>query len=160
LIDLKDAYEQIRIHPDDVGLTVFNTPDGTMVSEVLQQGDCNAPATYQALMNHLFGPYIGVFLDPYLDDICIYSDSIAEHVEHVRIVVDILRREKLYLSANKMKLFVGELSLLGHVIDGKGIRMNPEKVDNVLSWKVPTNRDLLRGFLGAVGFLAPGVPAI
>src|SRR5204863_9144241 len=91
LIDLKDAYEQIRVIPEHVLRTVFNTPDGMMVSEVLQQGDCNAPVTYQALMNHIFAAYIGVFLDPYLDDICIYSDTIEDHIRHVRTVIDVLR---------------------------------------------------------------------
>ena len=76
----------------------MTTPDGNMVSLVAQQGDCNAPATYQALMNHLFSSYIGRFMDIYLDDIVIYSDSLEDHVRHVRLILDILKREKLYLS--------------------------------------------------------------
>ena len=63
IIDGKDAYEQIRIIPEHVSRTIFNTPDGTMESLVLQQGDCNGPATYQTVMNHIFAPYIGVFMD-------------------------------------------------------------------------------------------------
>ena len=61
LIDGKDAYEQIRVEPSDVHKTIFNTPDSTMVSLVMQQGDCNAGATYQTLMNSIFSDYIGVF---------------------------------------------------------------------------------------------------
>ena len=53
-------------------------PDGNMVSHVVQQGDCNMPATYQALMNHLFSPYIGRFMDVYLDDIIIYSNTVKD----------------------------------------------------------------------------------
>ena len=83
LIDGKDAYEQIRMVPEHVSWTLFMTPDGTMVSLVLQQGDINGPATYQAVMNHVFAPYIGVFMDVYLDDIVIYSDTIEEHMKHV-----------------------------------------------------------------------------
>jgi hypothetical protein len=60
-----------------------STPDGNMVSLVLQQGDCNAPATYQSLMNYLFGQYIGRFMDVYLDDIIIYSKTLEEHVKHL-----------------------------------------------------------------------------
>jgi hypothetical protein len=97
LIDGKDAYKQIRVIPEHVNRTLFNTPDGTMVSLVMQQGDCNTGATYQALMNHIFAPYIGVFMFVYLDDIIIFSDSIADHLKHIRIIFDVLRREKLYL---------------------------------------------------------------
>ena len=66
-LDLKDTYEQIRIVPEHVGRSVVTTPDGNMVSQVVQRGDCNAPATYQALMNFLFSSYIGRFMDIYLD---------------------------------------------------------------------------------------------
>jgi hypothetical protein len=83
LIDGKDAYEQIRVEPSDVPKTIFTTPDGTMISLVMQQGDCNAGATYQTLMNHIFGSYIGVFVYVYLDDIIIFSDTIEEHVKHL-----------------------------------------------------------------------------
>jgi len=67
--------------PEHVNCTLFTTPDGTMESLTLQQGDCNGPSTYQTLMNHLFAPYIGVFMDVYLDDIVIYSDTIEDHVK-------------------------------------------------------------------------------
>ena len=98
MLDLKNAYENIRIIPEHVPQTTVTTPDGNMVRNVVQQGDCNAPATHQALMNHIFSPYIGRFMDIYLDDIVIYSDSLNEHVKHVKLVIDVLRREKLYLS--------------------------------------------------------------
>ena len=128
--------------------------------QVIQIGDCNAPATYQALMNHLFSAYIGRFLDIYLDDIVIYSDSLEEHEKHVKLVLDILKKEKLYLSRQKLHFIQPELKLLGRIIDDDGIRMDPHKVDSVLSWKVPTNRDLLRGFIGSVGYLADDIPNV
>jgi hypothetical protein len=160
LIDGKDAYEQIRVIPEHVSRTIFTTPDGTMESLVMQQGDCNAGATYQTLMNHVFASYLGVFVYVYLDDIIIFSDSIEDHVKHVRIVFDILRKEKLYLGPSKMQFFANELKILGHVIDDRGISMDPHKVDKVTNWKSPTNKDLLRSFIGAVGFLAPDCKGI
>ena len=160
IIDGKDAYEQIRVIPEHVSRTLFTTPDGTMESLVMQQGDSNAGATYQTLMNHVFASYIGVFMFVYLDDIVIFSDSIKEHVEHIKIIFEILRKERLFLSPNKMQFFADELKILGHVIDDKGIRMDPHKVDKVLNWKSPTNKDLLRSFIGAVGFLAPDCKGI
>jgi hypothetical protein len=132
LTDGQDAYEQICVVPEHVSQTAVSTPDGNMVSHVLQQGDCNAPATYQTLMNYLFGDYIGRFMDVYLDDIIIYSNSLREHIEHVKKVVDVLRREKLYLSAHKLQLLRSELSILGRVVDDEGIRMDPHKVDAIL----------------------------
>ncbi len=62
-------------------------PDGNMISLVMQQGDCNAPVMCQALMNHLFSPYIGVFMD------VLYSDTIEEHAKHCEIIFDILQEQ-------------------------------------------------------------------
>jgi hypothetical protein len=95
---LKDAYEQIQIIPEHVERSAMTTPDGNMVSLVVQIGDCNVPAMYQALMSHVFSAYIGWILDVYLDDIIIYLNTFEEHMEHVKLVIDILQREKLYLS--------------------------------------------------------------
>ena len=153
VLDLTAAYEQIRIIPEHVEQSVVTTPDGNMVSLVLQMGDCNAAATYQSLMNHIFSSYIGRFLDVYLDDIIIYLDSLEEHVNHCKLVLSILEKEKLYLSKGKLCFLTNELKLLGWVIDSNGIHMDPEKVNCILNWKVPTNWDLLRGFIGSVGYL-------
>ncbi|PIL27303.1 transcription factor [Ganoderma sinense ZZ0214-1] len=160
LIDGKDAYEQIRIEPAHVERTAMTSPDGNMVSLVLQQGDCNAVATYQALMNHIFGPYIGVFMDVYLDDVYIHSDTLADHVRDCKTVIDVLRREQLYLSSTKLKFLCPELKVLGRIVDDDGIRMDPNKVDSVLNWKPPTNKELLRGFLGSVGYLADDIATV
>ncbi|KAJ2911813.1 hypothetical protein MD484_g8600, partial [Candolleomyces efflorescens] len=159
-LDMKAAYEQIRVIPEHVHRTTMTTPDGNMVSHVIQQGDCNAPATYQALMNHIFSPYIGRFMDIYLDDIVIYSDTVEDHIEHIRTIFQVLKREQLYLGKDKLRLFARELDILGRIVDDEGIRMDPSKVDSVLAWKTPTNRDLLRGFLGSVGYLADDVPGV
>lgn len=75
-------------------------------------------------------------------------------------MLDILRREKLYLSADKMKFFGNKLTILGHVIDEHGIVMDTHKVNTVLNWKTPTNKGLLSSFIGAVGFLAGDCPGI
>ncbi|QRV92218.1 Transposon Ty3-G Gag-Pol polyprotein [Ceratobasidium sp. AG-Ba] len=83
LLDGKDAYEQIRIEPNDVPRSLFHTPMGTMVSLVMQQGDCNACATYQTLVCHIFSAYIGVFMFVYLDDLIIFSNTTEDHVKHI-----------------------------------------------------------------------------
>jgi len=156
-IDGQDAYEQIRVITEHIPRTAVTTPDRNMVSLVVQQGDCNAPATYQALMNHIFGMYIGIFMDVYLDDIIIYSDMLEEHMEHVTIILNILKREKLYLSEKKLRFLCKEVKILGRIVTNDGICMDPEKVDSILNWKVPTNRTLCKGFIGSVGYLADDI---
>ena len=160
VLDLTAAYEQIRIIPEHVEHSVVTTPDGNMVSLVLQMGDCNAPATYQSLVNHIFSPYLGRFLDVYLDNIIIYSDMIGDYINHCKIMLDILLQEKLYLSKNKIRFLASELKLLGQVIDDQGIQMDPDKVNSMLNWKQLTNRDLLHRFIGSVGYLADDIPNI
>ena len=113
MLDMKNTYKQIRVMPEQVPRTTVTTSDGNMVSHVVQQGDCNALATHQALMNHILSPYIGQFMDIYLDEIVIYSDSLDDHVKHVKIILDILKREKLFLSCSKLHFLRAELKLLG-----------------------------------------------
>lgn len=155
LLDGKDAYEQIHIIKEHIHRSLFATPDGTMVSLVMQIGDCNASATYQSIMNHIFSDLIGVILDVYLDDIVVYSDSPEDHVKHVRLVIDRLQDNKFFLSAHKLFFFKEELNLLGHVIDSQGIHMDPAKVDQVSSWKTPSNKGLLASFIGPWSTLHP-----
>lgn len=126
IIDGKDAYEQIRIIPEHV--------DRTTVT-----------ATYQALMNHIFSPYIGVFMEVYLDDVIIYSESLKDHIRHVKCIIDVLKREQLYLSQSKLNFLPKIMKVLGRIIDDAGIRMDPDKVDSVTSWKTPTR---IRGPMG------------
>jgi len=157
LLDFMFGFKQVRILLEHVGQTAVTTPDGNMISHVMQIGNCNASATFQALMNHLFSPYIGVFMDIYIDDVVIYSQTIEDHVKHVRLVIDVLKHEKFYLNPDKLHFIVSEVKLLGHIVGRNGIQMDPAKVDSVVNWKVPTNQDLLQGFLGAIGYLADNV---
>lgn len=160
IADGQDAYKQTRIHPDDVHLTAMNTPDSAMLSQVIQIGDINAAATFQAMMVHLFSPYLGRWLDIYLDDIIIYTDTLEEHVANVKMVIDILKREQFYLSEKKLKFLCPETKILGRIIDDNGIQMDPDKVNALVCWKTPTNQDLLCGFLGSAGFLADDIDRV
>ena len=112
MLDMKTAYEQIRIIPENVPQTIAMTPDRNMVSHVVQQSDCNAPAMHQALMNHLFSACIGRIMDIYLNDITIYSDNLDDHIKHVKLVLDILKRRKLYLSRSNLHFMPPEMKFL------------------------------------------------
>jgi hypothetical protein len=79
IIDISDAYEQMRVVPEDVPKTLFLSPLGTYVSNVLQQGDCNGPSSWQRLMTHVFREQIGTEVWVYLDDIYIFSKTLEEH---------------------------------------------------------------------------------
>lgn len=121
MMDGKDAYEQICIDPTNVHQTAVTTPDGNMVSHLIQQGDCNVAATYQALMNHLFSPYISSFMDVYLDHIIIYSYTVTDHVKHVKTIIDVPTCEKLCLSEKKLHFLCPKLQILGWIIMNDGI---------------------------------------
>ncbi len=135
LVDGKDAYEQIQVDPAHVDRTTMTTPDGHMVSLMMQQGECNAVVTYQSLMNYTFAPYIRVFMDVYLDDIIIYSNTLEDHITHVKLVIDALAQEKLYLSSTKLQFLQAEMKVLRRIVDNHGIQMNPDKVNTVLNWR-------------------------
>ena len=96
-------------------------------------------------------------MDVYLNDIVIYSQTLEEHVEHVKEVLSILWHKKFYLSAEKLWFLCPKMKILGHIVNDDGIWMDPDKVDQVLHWKTPTNRDLLHGFIGSIGYLADDI---
>src|SRR6202047_4858339 len=110
---MSDTYEQIRIEPEDVWKTVFATVYGTFVSHTMQQGDCNAPATFQQLMTAIFRDFIGRFVHVYLDHIFVFSNSIEEHEEHLRLIFDRLRKAQLYLEESKLDLYSKCMDCLG-----------------------------------------------
>src|ERR1700690_3959721 len=114
---MSDTYEQIRVEPSDVWKTAFSTVYGPFVSHTMQQGDCNAPATFQWLMMAIFREFIGRFVHVYLDDIFVYSNSIEEHEKHLRLVFDKLCKVQLYLEESKLDLYFKRMDCLGHIID-------------------------------------------
>ena len=102
---MSNMYKQICVEPKDVWKTVFATIYGTFVSHTMQQGDCNAPATFQQLMTVILRDYIGRFIHVYLDDIFVYSNSIEEHKKHLELVFNKLRQAHLYLEESKLNLY-------------------------------------------------------
>jgi len=159
-IDMSDAYEQIRVEPSDVWKTAFATVYGTFVSHTMQQGDCNAPATFQRLMTIIFREFIGRFVHVYLDDIFVYSDSIEEHEKHLELVFNKLRKAQLYLEESKLDLYSKKMNCLGHVIDDLGIHADADKMARVREWQTPRNKHNLQRFLGLVQYLAHFMPDV
>ena len=157
-IDLSDAYEQIRVEPADVWKTAFATIAGTLVSHVMQMGDCNAPATFQRLMTHVFRQQIGIFVHVFFDDIFVFSNTIKEHEEHLGTVFKLLREFHLFINKEKCFLYAERIECLGHVIDQAGIHIGSDKMDRIRAWRTPRNVNEVQRFLGLVQYIAQFMP--
>ena len=151
-IDLRSGYHQIRIVPEDVPKTAFRTRYGHFEFLVLPFGLTNAPATFMHLMHQTFRSYLDRFVIVFLDDILIYSRTLAEHVEHVRQVLQVLREQKLYAKESKCDFMKHEVEFLGHIVGRDGMRMMEDKVAAVQSWPVPSQVTHVRSFLGTAGY--------
>ncbi len=157
-IDFSDAYEQVRVEPRDVWKTAFATIYGTLLSHVMQQGDCNAPSTFQRIMNLVFRDYIGRFIHVYLDDVFVYSNTIAEHEEHLRLAFDKIREFEFYLKPEKCDLYAVRVDCLGHIIDDAGLHPDEDKITRIREWRTPRSYHDIQRFLGLVQYLAHFVP--
>src|SRR5436305_9652298 len=125
-----DVYFQIRVEPENEKHTAFKTPDGQMYnSRVMQQGDCNLPSIFMQIINYILQAFLGIFIFVYLDDIFIYSDTLEDHIDHIKQVCLKLHKYQLYTSAKKSQFFADKLEILGYYIDNQGIYANPLKIE-------------------------------
>lgn len=151
-IDLRSGYHQIRIADEDVPKTAFRTRYGHFEFLVLPFGLTNAPGTFMHLMHQAFRPFLDEFVLVFLDDILIFSKTLEEHREHVRRVLETLRREKLFAKDSKCEFFKSEVEFLGHIVGRDGVRMMEDKVKAVADWPTPTKVGDVRAFLGTAGY--------
>ena len=151
-IDLRSGYHQIRLDKNSIPYTAFRTRYGHFEFLVLPFGLTNAPATFMNLMNDIFKEHLDVFVIVYLDDILIYSKTWKEHLEHIKTVLKILRKERLFGKISKCVFGVTEVEYLGHIISQDGIAVDPHKVTAVMEWPVPKNKQQVQSFLGLVNY--------
>ena len=151
-IDLRSGYHQIRIAEGDEPKTAFRTRYGHFEFLVLPFGLTNAPATFMHLMHQAFRQYLDDFVLVFLDDILIYSKTLEEHESHVRKVLEVLRKQKLYAKESKCEFFRTEVEFLGHMVGRDGIRMMEDKVKAIAEWPEPKNVRDIRAFLGTAGY--------
>ena len=152
--DLSNAYEQVRVEPDDVWKMAFATIFRTFIRQVMQQGDCNAPATFQCLMTVTFHDQLGQFIHAYLDNMFAYSNTIEEHEEHLGVVFELLRKFGFYLEVNKCNLYAERMDCLGHIIDDHGIHADVDRMSRIRNWRTPWNLNKVQQFMGLVEYLA------
>ncbi|KAJ9520558.1 hypothetical protein QJQ45_007406 [Haematococcus lacustris] len=151
-IDLRQGYHQIRIAPEDIPKTAFSTRYGHFEFTVLPFGLCNAPATFQRLMNDIFRQELDDHVIVYLDDILIFSRTHEEHARHLDRVLSLLRQHKLYAKLSKCEFGRSQTQFLGHIITSTGIACDPNKVVAINSWPVPTTVHEVRSFLGLANY--------
>jgi len=160
VIDLSDAYEQLRIVPEDVHKTLFALPLGTYVSNTLQQGDCNGPSSWQRLMTFVFRERIGVEVWVYLDDIYIFTTMIDGHKDALEYVFQCLLKEELYISPSKLKPYAIQFKCLRHYHDEHGLKASADKLELIRSWPTPASYHDVQRFLGLVEYIARFLPNV
>jgi hypothetical protein len=114
-------------------------------------GLTNAPATFQALMNDVLGPFLRWFVLVFFDDMLIYISSWSEHLHHVRLVLAKLQEHQLFVKRLKCEFGTPSVAYLGHVVSAEGVTMDRQKIQAVVDWPVPRSVRAVRAFLGLIG---------
>ncbi|GJR70982.1 putative reverse transcriptase domain-containing protein [Tanacetum coccineum] len=151
-IDLRSGYHQLRVRDEDIPKTAFRTRYGHYEFQVMPFGLTNAPAVFMDLMNRVCKPYLDKFVIVFIDDILIYSRNKEEHANHLRIILELLKKEKLYAKFSKCDFWISIVQFLGHLIDSQGLHVDPAKIEAVKNWTSPTTPIKIRQFLGLAGY--------
>ncbi|GKA03435.1 putative nucleotidyltransferase, ribonuclease H [Tanacetum coccineum] len=128
-IDLRSGYHQLRVHEEDIPKTTFRMRYEHFEFTVMPFGLTNAPAVFMDLMNRVCKPYLDKFVIVFSDDILIYSKSKEEHEVHLKLILELLEKEKLFRKFSKCEFWLQEVYFLGHVVNIEGIHVDPSKIE-------------------------------
>ena len=151
-LDLRGAYNLVRIAPGDEWKTVFRTRYGSFEYTVMPFGLTNAPAAFQRFMNEIFADLLDLYVVVYLDDILIFSSDPSQHSQHVREVLKRLKKHGLYCKAPKCEFSTESTEFLGYVCTPEGLKMDESKVQTIRDWLRPRNVRDIQSFLGFANF--------
>ncbi|KAI3769532.1 hypothetical protein L6452_00638 [Arctium lappa] len=151
-IDLRSGYHQVKVAKSDIPKTTFRTRYGHYEFLVMSFGLTNAPAIFMNLMNRVCQPFLDKSVTVFIDDILVYSKDEESHEQHLREVLEVLRREKLYAKFSKCELWLQEVQFLGHVVSREGVKVDPAKIEAMMNWKPPKSPSEIRSFLGLAGY--------
>jgi hypothetical protein len=151
-LDLNSGYHQIRVKKGEEFKTAFQTHFGLFEFRVMAFGLCGAPGTFQGAMNTTLAPLLRKCVLVFFDDILVYSPTLAEHLIHLKQVLQLLANGKWQVKLSKCSFAQQRLSYLGHIISGAGISTDPAKISAIQSWPQPANVKELRSFLGLAGY--------
>ncbi|GKD59578.1 putative reverse transcriptase domain-containing protein [Tanacetum coccineum] len=146
------CYHQLRVRDEDIPKTAFRTRYGHLEFQVMPFGLSNAPAIFMDLMNRLCKPYLDKFVIVFIDEILIYSRNKEEHANHLRIILELLNKEKLYAKFSKCDFWICIVQFLGHLIESQGLHVDPAKIEVVKNWTSRTTPTEIRQFLGLAGY--------
>jgi hypothetical protein len=157
---MTNSFFQMLVHPDHVKYTATLTPFGLWEWVVMPMGLRNSPATHQRCVTLALLELISKICHIYLDDIIIWSSSLAEHQENISRVLEALCMAQLYCSLKKSSLFTTEIDFLGHHISTQGIEADGSKVNQILEWAKPLSAKQVQQFLGLVRYISAFLPAL
>jgi hypothetical protein len=157
-LDLASGYHQIKINEADVPKTAFRTRYGHYEYLVMPFGLCNAPATFQRLMNEVFRGELDDFVLVYLDDILIFSKTEEEHRRHVAEVLAKLEAHKLYAKMSKCEFGKQRVESHGHIVSAEGVQVDPRKITAIEEWPTPRTVREVRSFVGLASYYRRFVP--
>eukprot|EP00731_Ephydatia_muelleri_P012982 Em0007g292a len=151
-LDLTTGYWQVEVAPEDQPKTAFTTPEGLYQFKVMPFGLCNAPATFQRLMDRVLGGLKWSSCLVYFDDIIVVGRTFKDHLHHLSKVLAQLRGAGLKLKPTKCSLCQQRVAFLGHIVSAEGIATDPSKTDAVSKWPTPLSKKEVQQFLGLANY--------